>query len=137
VDYRKLYSASSESGGVKFDLIHEFDYLISLFGFPLEAKIFESKVSHLEIDCPDSLAFVARYSNKLLELHLDYFGRVPQRYCELSSSGEVVKFDFLKQTEDRNASYMREIGYFLDFAQGKRENINSVLHANRLIGLIS
>lgn len=137
VDYRKLYSSSLESGGVKFDLVHEFDYLISLFGFPLDANILEAKVSHLEIDCSDVLAFVARYKDKIVELHLDYFGRSPQRSCELFSRDEVVRFDFLGGAEDRNAGYIREMGYFLDFAQGKRENINSILHANELIRLIS
>ena len=137
VDYRKLYSSSSDSGGVKFDLVHEFDYLISLFGFPLDCKIFESKVSHLEIDCSDVVVFVARYKDKLVELHLDYFGRSPQRSCELFSRDEVAKFDFLGGAEDRNASYMREMEYFLDFVQGNRENINSAVCANRLIRLIA
>ena len=137
VDYRKLYSASADSGGVKFDLIHELDYLISLFGFPVVANMLEANVSSLEIACSDLFIFAAKYRDKLVELHLDYFGRVPQRYCELLSSDGVVKFDFLKESENRNASYMREMASFIDFAIGGRTNINSIVHANQLIRLIS
>ena len=37
VDYRKVYSAHKEQGGgVRIDLIHEWDYLSALFGIPKE-----------------------------------------------------------------------------------------------------
>ena len=143
VDYRKLYSASKDSGGVKIDLIHEFDYLFSLFGFPLESQLFEGHMSHLEIESSDVVSFVGRYPNMMLELHLDYFGRIPQRYIELYVEDDLVRFDYLKSTvsalksgnvdslgEERNDFQMMEVEYFLDLAFGMKGNVNSISYAN-------
>ena len=133
VDYRKLYSASKESGGVTMDLIHEFDYLFALFGFPEDSKLIARHVSDLEIESSDVVSYVASYPDKTLELHLDYFGRVSQRYCEVFSSDKTLKFDFLGVCEDRNESYLREMRQFLDFAEGIGTNINSVSFANKVL----
>lgn len=133
MDYRKLYAASKESGGVALDLIHEFDYLFSLFGFPDDSKLFARHVSNLEIESSDVVSYVAAYPGKTLELHLDYFGREPQRACEIFSREETLRFDFLRANEDRNECYMREMRQFLDFAAGVAGNINSAMFANEVL----
>jgi len=133
VDYRTLYSASKDSGGVAFDLIHEFDYLFALFGFPQSSRLIAKHVSDLEIASPDLVSFVADYPDKAIELHLDYFGRTPQRYCEVYSRDETVRFDFLAPREDRNESYLREMRRFLDFALAGDANVNSTSFANRVL----
>ena len=135
-DYRQLYCARRESGGVALDLIHEFDYLFSLFGFPLQASLFARKVSALEIDSPDVVSFAAAYEGMTAEVHLDYFGRTPQRYCELFAENETARFDFLGASEDRNEGYLREMRYFLDFALDGRANINSVAFANKVLRIV-
>ena len=136
VDYRQLYSARRESGGVRLDLIHEFDYLFSLFGFPDRASLFAGKVSHLEIESTDLVAYIGDYRDKMVELHLDYFGRTPVRCCEVFSEEATVKFDFLAGKEDRNASYLREMRYFFDFALNGAENVNSIPFANRVVSAV-
>lgn len=136
-DYRKLYSAAKESGGVRLDLIHEFDYLFSLFGFPAQSLLLAPKVSHLEIESSDLVSFVGGYPDKTVELHLDYFGRKVQRYCEVFSKDETVRFDFLDVKEDRNESYLREMRYFLDFALQGASNINSIPFANEVLDFVS
>lgn len=133
VDYRKLYSASKESGGVALDLIHEFDYLFALFGFPEESKLIARHVSRLEIESSDVVSYVAAYPDKTLELHLDYFGRAPQRCCEIFTEDEMVRFDYLTAGEERNAGYMREMRGFLGFATGDAQNINSVPFSNEVL----
>ena len=146
VDYRKLYSASKDSGGVKIDLIHEFDYLFSLFGFPVECQLFEGRVSHLEIESSDVASFVGRYPNMMLELHLDYFGRIPQRQIELYTADDIVNFDYLKSRikflkkgdvielgEERNDFQIKELECFLDLAIGGGRNINSISYANAIL----
>ena len=148
-DYRTLYSARPESGGVKLDLIHDFDYLFALFGFPPEWRLFESKVSHLEIAGPDVVSFCAKYPDKTLELHLDYFGRKPQRVVEVYSREDTVRFDFIDASvtwlksgrreefgDRRNDFQMREIEHFLDFALEGGPNVNSILFANRVISFV-
>lgn len=133
VDYRKLYSASKESGGVALDLIHEFDYLFALFGFPEESKLIARHVSDLELESCDVVSFVAAYPDKTVELHLDYFGRPSQRCCEIFTEDGRVRFDYLNAVEERNEGYMREMRSFLDFAIGGSQNINSVLFSNDVL----
>ena len=136
VDYRALYSAQRESGGVKLDLIHEFDYLIDLFGFPSSSSLTEAKVSSLEIASNDVVSFVGVYPDKLVELHLDYFGKTSRRKIELWTPEEAVEFDFLQDSEERNAAYVREMECFVDMALGRVANINDLYHANKILDFL-
>lgn len=145
-DYRRTYAAQEGSGGVKLDLVHEFDYLFTLFGMPESASVAEGRFSDLEIRSVDSVSFTGRYPDKTLELHLDYYGRVPRREIELYTAEDVVVGDFIKAeirflksarridlSEDRNEYCLREMGYFFDFALEGRKNMNSVPYANSVI----
>ena len=145
-DYRRTYAAQPGSGGVKLDLVHEFDYLFTLFGLPAESCLEEGKFSHLEIASSDVVSFVAKYPDKTLELHLDYFGRVARRQIELFTENDVVVCDFIRSevrflksgetvdlSEQRDDYCRREEEYFLDFALKGRANINSIPYANGII----
>ena len=145
-DYRRTYAAQEGSGGVKLDLIHEFDYLFTLFGLPQAAHLLEGKFSALELKSVDGVSFVGRYPDKTLELHLDYYGRVPRREIELYTADDVVVCDFIKAeirflksgeridlAEERNEYCLREIAYFFDFALNGAANINSIPYANSII----
>ena len=139
VDYRTVYSAHKEmGGGVTIDLIHEWDYLVDLFGAPMEAYNFKGTYSHLEIDSDDLSVYIARYPSLLAEVHLDYFGRTYRRTIELFCADGTVTADFGAGTltlanglvqhfeEPVNDRYMREMEYFLDYAiNGQGESINS------------
>ncbi|MCR5214373.1 MAG: Gfo/Idh/MocA family oxidoreductase [Eubacterium sp.] len=141
-DYRKCYSAhASEGGGVRIDLIHEWDYLTSLFGFPREVYSFSSQNSKLEIDSEDIVSYIAKYSDIILELHLDYFGRLPRRQCELFTEDKLYVIDLINNSisangeiiyeshEDANEKYISEMKYFLEYINGNMENINDVNNA--------
>ena len=145
-DYRKVYSAQRQNGGVKLDLIHEFDYVFALFGFPESEYFFESKISALDIDANDVISYIAQYIDKTVEIHLDYFGRIPQRYIELYTDDTVVRFDFISSTvkdlcsgkieeigDSRNTFQKQEIRYFIDFLMNGCPNINSISHANDVL----
>ena len=148
-DYRLTYAAQARAGGVKLDLIHEFDYLFTLFGLPEKSCLMEGLFSHLELKSVDGVSFVGRYPDKTLELHLDYYGRVPRREVELYMADDVVVCDFIRTeirflksgrhidlAEDRNEYCLREIGYFFDFALAGAANINSVPYANNIIDFV-
>lgn len=148
-DYRKTYAAQEGAGGVKLDLIHEFDYLFTLFGMPQKSCLFDGKFSHLELKSVDGVSFVGRYPDKTLELHLDYYGRVPRREIELYTADDVVVCDFIKAeirflksgrridlAEERNEYCLREIGYFFDFALNGAANINPIPYANDIVGFV-
>ena len=85
VDYRTVYSAHKDmGGGVTIDLIHEWDYLVELFGKPEKMYNFKGTYSHLEIDSDDLSVYIARYPTLLCEVHLDYFGRdIPAQHRTL------------------------------------------------------
>lgn len=143
VDYRTVYSAHKDmGGGVAIDLIHEWDYLSWLFGMPDSVMGIYGQYSNLEIDSDDLALYLGEYSDKLVSLHLDYFGRAEKREIELFTSEETIVGDirnskvyFLKENktldfaEKRNVFQLREIEHFLDMVAGKIENDSDVEHA--------
>lgn len=149
VDYRQVYSAKRAlGGGVTIDLIHEWDYLVELFGFPLESHTIFGKYSDLEIDSDDLSVAIARYPGMLAELHLDYFGRTYRRSLELLCPAGQLTADFgagtltledgtvVDCTEPVNERYLREMNYFLDFAaSGEAESLNTPEKALQVLRL--
>lgn len=148
VDYRETYSANkSQGGGVKIDLIHEWDYLVDLFGFPKNVYSMEGKFSKLEINCEDLVAYIAKYQDKIIELHLDYFGRKVRRNLEIRTADYEFVFDFIENCvwkngeiyyaykEEINQKYLNEMAYFINFIAGKENNVNSLEHALKVLQL--
>ena len=138
VDYRTVYSAhKAMGGGVTIDLIHEWDYLVELFGVPEQLYNFKGTYSDLEIDSDDLSVYIARYPTLLAEVHLDYFGRGYRRSIELFCHDGSYLADFGAGTltlpdgtvqhyeEDVNRRYEREMEYFVDYAlTGSGESCN-------------
>lgn len=127
-DYRDTYSAhKSLGGGVSIDLIHEWDYLTFLFGWPKSVKSFIGKKSELEIDSDDYAIYIAEYEDIIVELHLDYFGRKTIREIQIITKKDTIVGDisnnnikFLKSgksitfDEDRDGYHKRELWRFID-----------------------
>lgn len=139
VDYRTIYSAKkSMGGGVSLDLIHEWDYLIYLFGFPEKVLNLKGKYSGLEIDSDDISIYLAQYKDKLVEVHLDYFGRNTVRRLELLCKEYVIYADFIEQKiefiGEKNDilkfeledCYINEMNYFFDIIMNHAENSNDI-----------
>lgn len=148
VDYRKVYSAKAENGGIKVDLIHDFDYIFELFGFPKENYIFEGKYSNLEINSTDCVNYIGKYEDKIVNLYLDYFGKIPKREIEIYMQDDVIIADFINSKirinnkwieykEERNSYCINEIKYFLLLYNNKKENINDIQKANIVLKTIS
>lgn len=149
IDYRNTYSAQkSLGGGVAIDLIHEWDYLTMLFGIPEKIMYVGGKFSALEIDSDDIAAYIGIYKDKLIELHLDYFGRKTMRECVLYLPDETIKADivngkleYLKSgkcidlQEDRDAYQKRELEHFLDIIDGDCENDSNIQHAIKVLNI--
>lgn len=148
-DYRKNYSAIKEKGGgVELDLIHEMDYITYLFGMPQEVKHYAGKFSDLEIDSDDLGVYLLKYSEKLIEIHLDYFGRKARREIELYCKDYTIAGDLINNTiiyrysdhieelplkEDND--FVDEIKAFLAMTEGSRINDNDIEHANEVLKL--
>jgi predicted dehydrogenase len=149
VDYRTVYSAHRDmGGGVTIDLIHEWDYLVDLFGRPKEVYNLRGTYSDLELDSDDLSVYIAQYPTLLAELHLDYFGRSYRRSLELFCREGTVTADFGAGTltredgtvqrcaEDVNERYLREMRYFLGYAaNGTGESVNPPRQALEVLRL--
>lgn len=146
-DYRKTYSAHKElGGGVAIDLIHEWDYLTDLFGIPEKILYVGGKFSNLDIDSDDLAVYTGIYKDRIIELHLDYFGRKTIRELTLYTSEEVIiadlvngKINYLKSGEtvdvheERDNYQKRELQQFLDIVDGKVINDSTVEHAVKVL----
>ncbi len=149
IDYRDTYSAhKDQGGGVSIDLIHEWDYLTWLFGFPDEVCNFRGKYSDLEVDSDDHSVYIAKYPDKQISLSLDYFGRIERREIELYLADEVIVGDirnqqirFLKEnkvidySEPRDAYQKRELNRFLAMTKKIYLNDNSIANAVHTLNL--
>lgn len=149
VDYRKVYSSSVEmGGGVSIDLIHEWDYLVYLFGLPLTVNNFKGTFSNLEIDSDDLSIYIAKYKDFLVELHLDYFGRSPIREIQLFTKDDTIIADIansmvtfkkngevLKFNENRNSYQLKEMENFFDIISGEAVNENNVELALQVLNI--
>lgn len=147
IDYRNNYSAKKElGGGVTLDLIHEWDYLTYLLGFPKKIFNLNKKVSHLEISSDDLSIYIAEYNDKLVELHLDYFGRTPTRKVELFLKEGTIVGDFIENSVilenkekivlQKEDIYLKEMNNFLNIIFDKKDNFNDLEHAYKVLKLI-
>lgn len=148
-DYRQTYSAHKDmGGGVSIDLIHEWDYLTYLFGWPKEVKSIIGKKSNLEIDSDDYAIYIAEYSDKIVELHLDYFGRKTIRTIELFTENDTIIGDIANNRisflvsgktidfhEERDDYQRRELEYFLDLVSERKKSVNDYLHGIKVLQL--
>lgn len=138
-DYRNIYSASKAlGGGVDLDMIHEWDYITHIFGFPQEIKKIGGQYSDLEIDSVDVAVYIAKYTSFLAEVHLDYFGLSSQRYLEILHSEGRIVLDIIQNTvteyskdgkENRQVFdgqdiYIKELNAFFDMVFKGDENTN-------------
>lgn len=148
-DYRQTYSAHKDmGGGVSIDLIHEWDYLTYLFGWPQKVKSMVGKKSDLEIDSDDYAIYIAEYADKIVELHLDYFGRKTIREVELFTKEETILGDIVNNkisflcsgntinfNEERDDYQKRELEHFLDMISGKTELEDSYRHGLDILNI--
>jgi predicted dehydrogenase len=95
-DYRQSYAARRElGGGVILSQIHDFDYLIWLFGLPHQLLCVGGKLSDLEIDVEDTASTLmsCRYQGRTIPIHLhqDLCRKVSRRSCQvIGDQGEII-----------------------------------------------
>lgn len=148
-DYRHTYSAHKDmGGGVGIDLIHEWDYLTYLIGWPKYVKHMSGKKSQLEIDSDDYAVYIAEYDDKIVELHLDYFGRKTIREIQLFTKADtvlgdiannnmrfMVSGDYIDFKEGRDDYQKRELNHFIDMVFGITEPEDGFMHGIKVLQL--
>ena len=147
IDYRQTYSAHKElGGGVSIDLIHEWDYITFLFGFPVKTECLIRKLSDLEIDSDDIAVYIADFGHMLAEVHVDYIGQSPVRTMEIITKDEVIACDLLKSSilykksgrmisfeQKRDEYQIDEIRYFWSLIDGQIYGIEHIEHACKVL----
>lgn len=148
-DYKKSYSANKKlGGGARLDLIHEWDYLKYLFGEPKSIIYKYGKYSKLKINTEDVATYIADYNDKLIELHVDYFGREYQRKIEIYTNDDVIVTDLknnsvtylnkkkvVKFKEDRDDYQLLELKNLIDIYLKNKINNNNLFDAIKTINL--
>ena len=148
-DYRKTYSAHKDmGGGVSIDLIHEWDYLAYLFGWPKQIYSMIGKKSDLEIDSDDFAIYIAEFQDKIVELHLDYFGRKTIRQIQLFTKTDTIIGDIAANKvtflcagesidfhEERDDFQKRELTHFLSIMNGNDEMEDGFHHGIQVLNL--
>ncbi len=103
-NYTESYSAKKNmGGGVHLDLIHELDYAIWLFGFPLKYNSTKRKVSQLEIDSFDYSLYNLHYKDFNLSIILNYYRISPKREIEIVLEDDILVCNLLN-SEIRNST---------------------------------
>jgi len=131
-DYRRNYTSQRErGGGIILDGSHELDYVLWLFGVPVELICMGGKVSQLEINVEDCATMLLRFPNGAqLDVHVDFVQRSYTRGCTLAGEQGRLVWDFKANSVriepaqgeaqiipfdcDTNYMYLREMEHFLD-----------------------
>ena len=146
-DYRKVYSAQKElGGGVHLDLTHEIDYLLWIFGSPVDSKATKRKISDLAIDSVDSAKYWLEYEFFTVNLILNYYRKDSKRLIEIVTDQTSLECDLLANRitdllsgeilfESGNFTsfdtYKKQMKYFLDCIERKIQPMNSILESLR------
>ncbi|MRD47720.1 hypothetical protein GHT07_10560 [Caenimonas koreensis DSM 17982] len=91
-DYRESYSAHrDQGGGVIFDLVHELDSAVNLFGDIAHGQAAAGRSGGLQIDSDDAAAITLQMASGLpVQITLDYTSRKPVRqYCVVGDKGTL------------------------------------------------
>lgn len=162
-DHRQGYAADPASGGVLFDVIHEFDLANHLLGPARTLSAAATRSGRLGIATEDIADVTLEHDGQLRStLHLDYLTRPAQRITEIAGTEGLLRLDLRArrlerwspdgapaETEDFPGSvdddYRAEMVAFLDCCRGEatprcggREGLavlRQVLDARRLCGL--
>ncbi|MBC7605249.1 MAG: Gfo/Idh/MocA family oxidoreductase, partial [Ramlibacter sp.] len=92
-DYRECYSAHrDQGGGVIFDLVHEIDSAVNLFGDIAHGQAAAGRSSGLQIESDDAAAITLQMKSGLpVQVTLDYTSRKPVReYRAVGDKGTLI-----------------------------------------------
>ncbi len=149
-DWRQTYSARRDlGGGVHLDLIHDIDYVCSIFGLPVASRGIVRNVSTLGIDAADYANFTLIYPTFCASVILDYYRRDYKRCCEIvfedttwtldiptdkitDSDGNIV----FKGNTSVADTYLLQMRYFMNLVAERRyECSNDALEACDILAI--
>ena len=116
-DHLQGYANDPQSGGVIFDIIHEFDLARYLLGPYRVSMAWASNSQQLGLATEDCADIVLEHDSGIRStLHLDYLTRPPMRVCEIAGSKNFLKIDIrsrraeLIDREGRQVAFVEDKG---------------------------
>jgi predicted dehydrogenase len=162
-DYRVGYAADSRTGGVIFDVIHEFDLAAHLLGAVTTKAAVARRSGTLDIGAEDIADILLETPHSaFVSLHIDYVTRPPLRVTEIAGTRAALRLDLIARRFTHVASdgsvladeampgdfdrdYRAEMQDFLTAAENDRDprcdgcealqGLEQVLAARRFAGL--
>jgi len=103
-DYRQCYSAkAAEGGGVVFDLSHELDYLLHLFGSWRRVAALGGHFSDLEIDSVDTAQLLLECDRcPAVSVELNYLDRMVRRDITINGDFGTIRANLVAGTVIHN-----------------------------------
>lgn len=156
-DYRQSVSANAElGGGALLELSHELDYLLWLFGLPLQVIATGGNTGQLDLEVEDLVEMVMKYkAGPLVSVHMDFLDRAGfrtmrvigaeaslvwdaitdtvTRHDPYSKSGRVLAVEPIAGSKD---AYQRELSHFLDCVDSGNEPLTTVSQAACVIAVV-
>lgn len=145
-DYKKSYSAFKEcGGGVDLDLIHEIDYCVWLFSYPLRIHSLKSSKSSLNINSFDCARYNLEYENYSIAITLNYYRKDTRREIEILTDNDTFKFDLVRnevvrfsdgkiiETFNQENTYLNQLKYFINCIRNKVKPMNDFNEAIQIL----
>ncbi len=133
-DYRQSYSVKKElGGGVLLDLSHEIDYALWFFG-PVKkvtAKLRQAPELQIETEAIADLKLEFA-SGVTADIHLSYASHKSERYCEVTTESDTLRWDF----QPNNDMYLVEMKHFIKVCLGKESPLITVADGIKVLKVI-
>lgn len=126
-DYRSNYAADPLSGGVIFDVVHEFDLAHFLLGPATTVASVARSTGTLDLGAEDCADIILRHEGGVTStLHIDYVTRPPRRRIEIAGTDGLLSVDVRNRRlvlRDRDDRVVREEAWSRTVADDYREEM--------------
>ena len=96
-NFREGFWNDSIQGGILREIVHELDYLLSIFGQLSPVYAYRAFSEFLSLNVESSIDILLKEKeNNLVNVHLDFSSAVARRYFRIDGSEGSVKWDVLK-----------------------------------------
>jgi predicted dehydrogenase len=147
-DFRNIYSVKPEmGGGVHLDLFHELDYIVWIFGEPIQSHCIKRNSSSLNIESYDYANYILEYQTYTTSIILNYYRRSAKRQIEIVFKEETWIIDLLsnKITDGKGLliyysdnyimldTYVEQMQYFLHNLKNNLAPMNTLPESLKIL----
>ncbi len=148
-NHLKSYTAQQDkSGGVVFELSHELDFAVHLFGPVKELHGVRGKFGSVTVDSDDAADIIAVHAVCNSNIHVNLFSRKLQRFIEIDCEDASFHADIIRSElyitdasgatridrfpYERDDLFRNQLAYFFDNIGNPRMN-NNIFEASELL----